>query len=369
MGCNRLIGASKKPGYSSERDYAMYNKTFGYMADDIERKIAAGYEVVVYPFNDDIISKIDDFSSNTRETYRQKGIKWAEEHIGLINAQILSGGKNNIVLELGGCTNIGAATKKAEELFKDTEYNNIVILITDGFNEYPYYFVNTPYNKTKPLDPLKEGREALRECISKANRAAVKNNTTENRFIYVVFGNDNPYMDHDRNAEKQAVLDLELEKLYKDKKTKIIYPEESSIDIKFYDLSVEAVNLAKDGKRPFHMSARDGSFKLKIKGLSNNLKQDVKIRVTCYGDSLDKSCLKNGVFEKVYTAKDEVTVDGIVINQNSNENITFKVDVKIVEGDVYDSNNLYYAVFMNDTTIDVTATKQFYGQIKVRMRE
>lgn len=349
-------------------DTSLRDMTFDFLFNDIENQVR-DYEVIVHPFNDKILDTItfypgDKFNRDILESY---GCKYVADHDKAWNNNTQASSYKEMCN--GGYTNVGSATKKAAEYFKSDRYNNIIILVTDGANEYCYDEKSTPR-------PLKggEGRAELRKGIKAANDAAVANTNTVNRFYYVAFGDDDPYKPHSLNETKTIE---ELQKDYRDLKnhgkTKVIYPNDGRIAIKFYGISAECRSQTSQSGITYHMNSRDTSLEIDIAG-NEELKEPITLEVTCSGDCLNEHP-KTFTFE--IGAKDRsIKLDGLDIIPNAENNSRideFDITIKIVAGTHYEQDNLYYEVYMkdgdNNGVITTTAyvTEEFSGTIKVRL--
>lgn len=332
------------------------NLTFDYLKKHIGNNLENGHEVIVYPFNDDIKDSISD--PDNIDALIEIGEQYLEEHRdSLKNNREMNGGKEK--LGFGGHTNVCAATKKAEELFTDKEYNTIAILVTDGDNEYPYdYDINK--KGMDPLDAKDGGRQALREGIKKAFDEAQKNENTLNVLIYVAFGNDNPYDGYDNERG-----DMEKTKKFK------FFDPESKFDVKFP--TVKATCEKKEGKN-YHMCSRDHEFTIKF-SCPDKLEKNLNVIIECYG-----KCLKKRYeFEGTVTVSDNdndndnanaITVRDLHIDESKfdgNNEGSFYVKITITNN-IYDGKNLYYVVTPVSQELDVRVTKDFSGSIKVRLK-
>ncbi len=355
----------------SKNNASLRDKTFDFLLDDVE-DIVRDNEVIIHPFNDKLL---ESYSFRAGEKFDKSALRKTGEGLVETHGEAFNNNKGaqnyQEMQNGGGYTNVGVATRKAAEYFEDSSYNNIVILVTDGANEYSY--------EVQPTSPkLKggEGRAELRKGIEAADRAARENNKTVNRFYYVAFGDDDPYKPHKEN-ETQTETDLmeAKEKLEKGEKTKIIYPGDKRIEIKFYGIRAECLEKNSQGGEVYHMNSRDTSLEIKISG-NKELKEPIDLEVVCRGGCLDGN--KDGNKEYIKTFKvdantDSITFEGLKIMKMEEKRGEFDVTMQIVGKKNYDSANLYYDVYMENSYngkvhTKVGVTGQFLGTIKVSLK-
>jgi hypothetical protein len=211
-----------------------------FLKDDIKDKCGEDCQVVIIPFNDEVLTgEIKKYSSpgdSFREidALKERGRELVRKH----NVDYLArNGK--------GYTDIASAVKYAKEKYVDDDYNTIFILLTDDGQEYL-----EDGSKKNGLTP--ESEAYLKKTLMKMDDEMKEENESLNRLFYIIFKREMKYPSNTTH-------------------TKFI--EGKSMKVRIKRLGLGDVN---------EPTPRDKSFTLKIKGIdtllhNRNIKVDVKV--------------------------------------------------------------------------------------------
>ena len=333
----------------------MCDNISSFLIKDIAIKQNSDAEIIIVPFNDKVVErniirhKASDFNSiyvNERESLREKGYNWATAHT------------------IDGHTNVaGALTYAREEYACDTDYNNIIILLTDGYNEY-----------TKNGDTVKssseEAKEFLRNEIEKLDKEItehVDKGEYLSMFLYVMFKDrkkNGEYKYDDPRGENR-------EHLCSVSNTRFIAPSESSINLHFIELGAE-IKLA-EGSGNHHMNLRESKFSIELTGKQGDF--DILRRT---GKRLQFKVLSNNRVLldlnqpcKIDYSGRSITVENVRINDKEvTGDCEIPISIELVNSEEFENcTDDYIKVWLKTKNLVLKVTKNFKPKITIRAKE
>lgn len=262
----------------------LFRRMSEFLRDDIQDKCGEDCQVVIIPFNDEVLTgEIKKYSSPS-DSFRkidaliERGRVLVKEH----NTAYLAGNGN-------GYTDIASAVKYAKEKYVDDDYNTIFILLTDDGQSRLANGTPTP---TGGLTP--ESEAYLKKTLMKMDDEMKEENESLNRLFYIIFKRQMKYPSNTTH-------------------TKFI--EGRSIKVRIKRLGLGDVNAP---------TPHDNCFTVKAKGLdkellyNRNVKLDVVIErdggdvvykgvcpLDCLNGQVVVNCgnLKEGEYKMTYTLK------------------------------------------------------------------
>ena len=231
---------------------ALFKRMSEFLKDDIKDKCGEDCQVVIIPFNDEVLTgEIKKYSSPSDsfleiDALINRGRVLVKEH----NTAYLARNGN-------GYTDIASAVKYAKEKYVDDDYNTIFILLTDDGQSRLANGTPTP---TGGLTP--DSGQYLIRTLENMDKEMREEDESLNRLFYIIFKKELDYPTHLTH-------------------TKFI--EGKSIKVRIKRLALGEVN---------EPTPRDKSFTIKVKGLDKELlhNRNIKVDVTLEGD--DKEAYK-----------------------------------------------------------------------------
>lgn len=318
-----------------------YNMS-NFLIKDIRNKQNSEAEIIIIPFNDNVVESeiirhtAADFNgiySNVRESLKDDGYKWSRNHTS------------------NGKTNVAGALKYAREKYADdSDYNNIILLLTDGYNEYDEHGPVKDKNKAKKY--LSKEIKAVDEAITRN----VQSGRCFNAFFYVIFQDikkDGSYQWDDPRDGSQY------------ENTRFITPDKGSINLHLIELDAN-IRTAQGGKED-HMNLRESKFTIELEGVGFDLLKasGKKLKVNVKSLEIDKLKLDKTYEVDYYNKTIEVT--GVKINGNSDCDI--KLSIKIANNKDFENDEKnYIKVWLKNQNLKLKVTQQFKPQITIRAK-
>lgn len=357
----------------------MCDNISSFLIKDISSKQKSNDEIIIVPFNDKIIEsniirhtakEFNTTYSNERDALKETGYDWAyNEHGGHKTCECKSGKKykdchgKNIPVK----TNVAVAVKYARENYAtDTNYNNIIILLTDGYNEYTEDGEIVSPNDLKAKNYLRKEIRALDEVITK--------NVNDEKYLsvllYVILkdtkvkdGKEIVAYDDPRDGDSEGYLrDLG--------NTRFIMPNQSSININLVELAAEMVE-AKGGDG-YHMNLRDTKFRIQLEGegldVLKKSGKKLKIRV----ESRDKDLLDYDKICEINYFDYTVEANNVEINsKNIESDCEIPISIELANSKEFEEDTENYIKVWLKTikTLKLKVTRKFKPQITIRVKE
>lgn len=333
-----------------------------FLIKDITNKQNSEDEIIVIPFHDSILKDriikhtAKDFNnkySGQRDSIKVYGYNWAIGHT------------------VKGKTNVVAALKYARtEYANNTDYNNIIILLTDGMNEYADDGTTTVKDKDK-------GREYLRKEIEKLDSVITENVNSGKYFstlFYVVF------YDRTKDSKTGEIITSTDTPSTGAKKgwmeslsnTHFIMPDQNSINLQFVGLTPKIKSSEKgDG---YHMNLRDSEFYIRFEpehkiDILKNSGKTLKVKVT----SLSEKFLNYEKICEINYDDRSIKVNGIKFN-NDSINADCEIDIKLEitncnEFEDVKGSDDYIKVWLEKQELQLKVTRNFKPQITIKVKE
>ena len=323
----------------------MCDNISNFLIKDICNKQGTDAEIIIVPFNDNVVEKriiehsANEFNStyaSERDSLKEIGYKWAKGHT------------------VDGHTNVAGALKFAREKYADdASYNNIILLLTDGYNEYTEDGRTVSSKDDGAKNYLRKEIKALDEAISEN----IDNGKCINAFLYVIF----------KDRKKDGSLQWDDPRSSDDKymNTRFITPDGGSINLHFVELTAE-IKTAKGGDG-YHMNLRESKFTIELEGVGFDLLKasGKKLKVNVKSLEIDKLKLDNTYEVDYYNKTIEVT--GVKINGNSDCDI--KLSIKIANNKDFENDEKnYIKVWLKNQNLKLKVTQQFKPQITIRAK-
>lgn len=257
-----VTGSIKSKGKPLSASEGLYGRIYDYLHDDILSK-PNGTEVVVIPFNDDVVDEYK-FSVKKGAVSAKSGVNFddlASKGIELIEAHLDKNKKSKKLNDksIGGYTDIAKSLDRVCKNYISDDYNTIFILLTDGGQEYVDGEVKTRGD---------EARKYLQERIESFDKAMCRASTI-NMLFYVTTVKD-------EFSPREREMSTKL--------TEFIPATESSAKLEFCSLvaelgAKEGVISCRDESFSINISAGDGvrlpknmNFKVSYCGIDQNVK-------------------------------------------------------------------------------------------------
>ena len=237
----------------STKNKGLYERMTTFLKDDIQDKCGEDCQVVIIPFNDEVLTgEIKKYSSpgdsfHEIDALIERGRELVLKH----NADFLAqNGK--------GYTDIASAVKYAKEKYVDDDYNTIFILLTDDGQEYL-----EDGSKKNGLTP--ESEAYLKKTLMKMDDEMKEENESLNRLFYIIF---------------------EREMKYPSNTTHTKFIEGKSIKVRIKRLELGEVN---------EPTPRDKSFAVKVRGLDKELLHNRNVKVNMVIERDGEGEVYNGI--------------------------------------------------------------------------
>lgn len=327
----------------------MCDNISSFLIKDISNKQGTDAEIIIVPFNDNVVEEriiersANEFNStyaSERDNLKEFGYNWAKEHT------------------VDGHTNVAGALKFARERYADdASYNNIILLLTDGYNEYTEDERIVSSKDDGAKNYLRKEIKALDEAITEN----IDNGKCLNAFLYVIF----------KDRKKDGSLQWDDPRSSDDKymNTRFITPDGGSINLHFVELTAE-IKTAKGGDG-YHMNLRESKFTVELKGTGFDIlkKSGKKLKVNI--SSLDKErLLLDQTCEIDYSDK---TIEAVNVKINENTVLSdceIPVSINIVNSSDFENDTKNYVkVWLKTKTLNLKVTKKFKPQITIRVKE
>lgn len=237
----------------STKQGGLYETMTIFLKDDIKDKCGERCEVVIIPFNDEVLkSEIKKYSSpddsfSEIDPLIKRGWALVEQH----NKDFVAGNGK-------GYTNIASAVEYAKEEYIDDDYNTIFILLTDDGQEYL-----EDGSKKNGLTPDSEAY--LKKTLMKMDDEMKEENESLNRLFYIIFKREMKYPSNTTH-------------------TKFI--EGKSIKVRIKRLELGEVN---------EPTPRDKSFAVKVRGLDKELLHNRNVKVNMVIERDGEGEVYNGI--------------------------------------------------------------------------
>lgn len=317
------------------KDGSQFNKISEFLVRDIKSK-PAGSNIKVVPFNDCVlenaIESID--GSVVLDSLVSRGHRLAEVHKK-------DWERNSNATKGAGYTNIASAIDYVERNYINDSWNTIVILLTDGGQEY--------YNDEDHLAQRKSGVNGLADdyllSSIKELKYKIEGARSFNRLYYVV--TTSVESDDPRKIDREGFL-------ANCSQIKCIVASQGSINLYLPELEVKSAVEA--------ISSRDTSFELEVLGLANEVLSQLNLIVSAPAIG-------------VYNLKCKVNQDNRIEISNcnftqlmgENTDATFEVKLSLDKSDVEVGRDLY-CVRLKRNTVSLKVTNNFRPVITVRLR-
>ena len=322
-----------KKGKALSASEGLYGRMYGYMHDDILKK-ADGTEIVVIPFNDDVVDVYEFYIKNGTvrangsvafDGLAQCGIDLIEKHLEKYNESKRQDDKT-----IGGYTDIAKSLDKVREGYISNECNTIFILLTDGGQEYVDGVV-----KSKGDD----ARYCLQRAIADFDEAMCRTSTF-NMLFYVTTVND------DYSPRKSEI---------NTQKTEFIAATESSAKLVFCPLIASIA--AKNGT----ISCRDEQFSIKIAaGEGLPLPRGMELKVSC-GTKVNQTVAVQNCLAEV-NCKDKFALEG---GEDCNVKLSIESTPKQF---VIKERSSYYIYWLETKSLDLKVTNNFTPRVTLRIK-
>jgi hypothetical protein len=312
-----------KPLSASE---GLYGRMYDYLHDDILSK-PNGTEVVVIPFNDDVVDEYK-FSVKKGVVSAKSGVNFddlASTGIKLIEAHLENYNDKN--KENGGYTDIAKSLDRVCKNYISDDYNTIFILLTDGGQEYVDGEVKTKGD---------EARKYLQERIESFDKAMCRASTI-NMLFYVTTVKD-------EFSPREREMSTKL--------TEFIPATESSAKLVFCSLVAEL------GAKKGVISCRDESFSINISaGDGVRLPKNMNFKVSYCG--IDQNV-------EVEYGSAMVSCKNMFQLKNGED---LKVKLALEAGQkVEKEKSTYYIYWLETKSLDLTVTNNFTPRVTLRIK-
>lgn len=334
----------------------MFDNISDFLIKDITNKQDSDAEIIIVPFNDKVVVNniiehtAKDFNNkyrNRRDNLKEEGYNWARAHTDQ------------------GHTNVAAALSYARKMYaQDTGYNNIIILLTDGYNEYTRDGNTVRSSSSEAKDFLREEIKNLDETIT----THVDNGEYLSMLLYVMF--------KDRKKDGSLVyddprVDDNSGYLRGLKNTRFITPNESSINLHFIELEAK-IKMAEGGDN-HHMNLRESKFSIELTGqkdyfdILKGTGKRLQFRIKSEAPellNLNQTC-------KIDYSGRSIMVDGVRINdRNVTTDCEIPISIEIVNSyDFENDEDNYIKVWLKTKRLVLKVTKNFKPKITIRAKE
>ena len=328
-----------------------------FLIKDIASKQNSDVEIIIVPFNDEVIKNniirhsAKEFNNayvNERDALKETGYNWARSHT------------------VNGHTNVGAALEYArKEYANDGNYNNIITLLTDGYNEYTESGDIVSSNNPDAKNHLRKEIKALDSEITKN----VNEGKCLNVLLYVMLKDKKKkgdkfieVCDDPRDGDSNGYLSNLSN-------TRFIMPSQGSINLNFVELTAEIMEAK--GSGGYHMNLRDTKFRVKLEGegldVLKKSGKDLEVRVM----SLDKKLLNYDKICKINYYDYTVEVNDVKINEDISSDCEIPISIELANSKTFedDTENFIKVWLKTVKTLKLKVTRKFKPQITIRVKE
>ena len=167
----------------------LFRRMSEFLRDDIQDKCGEDCQVVIIPFNDEVLTGEIKKYSSPGDSFREIDalIERGRELVRKHNGDYLAGNGK-------GYTDIAGAVKYAKEKYVDDDYNTIFILLTDDGQEYL-----EDGSKKNGLTP--ESEAYLKKTLKKMDDEMKEENESLNRLFYIIFKREMKYPDNTKHTK------------------------------------------------------------------------------------------------------------------------------------------------------------------------
>ena len=328
-----VTGSIKKGCKVLSESEGLYGRMYGYMRDDILKK-ADGTEIVVIPFNDDVVDAYNFYIDRGRVRTRgkvqfdelaAKGIELVESHNARCKASIAAKDKSQ-----GGFTDIAKSLDRVREEYITNECNTIFILLTDGGQEYVDGIVKTKGD---------EARCYLQQAIANFDKKMC-NAKTFNMLFYVMTVND----DYSPRKKEMTIA-----------KTEFISALESSAKLVFCPLvaSIPTTNSK--------ISCRDEQFPIKVSAAEGvSLPKDMNLKVSFGASESQTIAVRNG--KANVACKNRFKLAG-----GDDCSVPITLEAQLKQSYVKDGSS-YYIYWLDTKTLTLNVTNDFTPRLTLQIK-
>ena len=335
----------------------MCDNIANFLIKDISNKQGSDAEIVIIPFNDAVIEnkiirhsakEFNGMYANERDALKETGYNWAKAHT------------------VNGHTNVAVALEYARVNFADdANYNNIITLLTDGYNEYTENGSIVSSNNPEAKNYLRKEIKALDDVIT----GNVDEGKCLNVLLYVILkdkktkdGQEVEVCDDPRDGDSEGYL-RNLSN------TRFIMPNQSSINLDFVELTAEIMEAR--GSGGYHMNLRDTKFRVQLEGegldVLKRSGKSLEVRVM----SLDKDLLDYDKICKINYYDYTVEVNDVKINEDIASDCEIPISIELANSKTFeeDTENFIKVWLKTVKTLKLKVTRKFKPQITIRVKE
>lgn len=335
----------------------MCDNIANFLIKDISNKQNSDVEIIIVPFNDEVIKnkiirhtakEFNSTYSSERDALKETGYNWAKSHT------------------VNGHTNVAAALEYARENYAhDANYNNIITLLTDGYNEYTEDNKIVSSSNPEAKNYLRKEIKALDDVITRN----VNDGKCLNVLLYVILKDKKTkgdkvieVCDDPRDGDSEGHLrDLG--------NTRFIMPSQNSINLSFVELTAEIMEAK--GSGGYHMNLRDTKFRVQLAGegldILKKSGKDLEVRVM----SLDEKLLDYDKICKINYYDYTVQVNDVKINENIASDCEIPISIELANSKTFedDTENFIKVWLKTVKTLKLKVTRKFKPQITIRVKE
>lgn len=319
------------------KDAGQFKKISEFLVRDIKSK-PAGSDIKVVPFNDCVLENGIESIDGTvvLDSLVSRGHRLAEIHKKdwECNSKATTG---------SGYTNIASAIDYVKQNYINDGWNTIVILLTDGGQEY-YSDSEHLANRSKNTGANRPADDYLLGSI-KALKYTIEGARSFNRLYYVVTTSEKS--DDPRELDQDGFLT-------NCSQVKCIVASQGSINLFLPELEVKSTIKS--------ISSRDTSFELEISGLDNNILSQFNLIISAPAIGINGVKCKVGKYNRI-----EISGCNFAQLMGEKTDATFNVNLSLEKSDIEVGDNLYSARFKRNT-ISLDVTNDFRPLITVRLR-
>lgn len=172
-----------------EKNGGLYKMMTRFLKEDIEDKRGERCQVVIIPFNDNVLSDEIKKYNSPDDSFRNinylisRGWELVQQH-----------NQDYIARNGKGYTDIAGAVKYAKEKYVDDDYNTIFILLTDDGQEYL-----GDGSKKNGLTP--ESEAYLKKTLMEMDEEMKDEDESLNRLFYIIFKREMKYPDNTKHTK------------------------------------------------------------------------------------------------------------------------------------------------------------------------
>ena len=171
---------------ATSKSDVLFRRMSEFLRDDIQDKCGEDCQVVIIPFNDEVLTGEIKKYSSPGDSFREIDalIERGRELVRKHNEDYLAGNGK-------GYTDIASAVKYAKEKYVDDDYNTIFILLTDDGQSRGTNGVPTPTGGLTPVS----GQYLIR-TLENMDKEMREEDESLNRLFYIIFKRDLDYPTH-----------------------------------------------------------------------------------------------------------------------------------------------------------------------------